>query len=327
MKLRFLRLAGLFLQMTLFAMPSLGQDFIGTRAKSLGGAYRAIASGNDALYYNPAGLPQLPRYSPELHYLSDFSLGQQEVNVSLVDSKAPLVAAGIGYAFEGWDLQNPVISRSHTATLGLALPVVPGILNVGTALKYVNLLDALGALGAVGAGNALNILSADLGILAMIPGGVQLAAVGYNLIPVKTEAMPLSVGLGLAWNLGPISSLFTGQTTTAGSYLNPAGVLQPLSPLSGPLRDLTVSVDYHYRLDDTERGVLSVGAEYLLMSFAPLRLGYENDRLTEKQQMSAGVGFIFPTFAMDVAFQQNLDWQSERQLSFAFKFFLDPYGA
>ena len=125
--------------------------------------------------------------------------------------------------------------------------------------------------------------------------------------------------------LGPISGLY-GADNDGGVLLTLPVFCNLCNPF-GPLRDLTVSVDYHYRLDDTERGVLSVGAEYLLMSFAPLRLGYENDRLTEKQQMSAGVGFIFPTFAMDVAFQQNLDWQSERQLSFAFKFVLDPYGA
>jgi hypothetical protein len=300
------------------AAPLWAQDYVGTRARSLGGAYRAIATGNDAIYFNPAGLPQLPRYSPEVHYLSDFSLGQQEVNISVVDSKSPLIAAGVGYAFAGWDLQNEAISRSHTATLGLGLPVVPGIVNVGAGLKYVNLLDALGA------GDVLNILSADLGVLAMIPGGVQLAAVGYNLVPVKTDSMPLSVGLGFAWNLGPFSSLFTGQGTTVGSYLKPGGIVQPLSPMSGPLRDLTLSTDYHYRLDNTEQGLLSVGAEYLLMAFAPLRVGYENDWQTRKQHLSAGVGFIFPTFAMDIAFRQNLDWKSERQLSFAFKFFLNP---
>ena len=63
------------------------------------------------------------------------------------------------------------------------------------------------------------------------------------------------------------------------------------------------------------------------MSFVPLRLGYEKDWEVETQHLSAGAGCIFPTFAFDVAFRQNLDWVSERQLSFALKFFFDPYGA
>mgnify|MGYP001411582935 CR=1 FL=1 len=303
-----------------FTAPSWAQDFVGTRAKSLGGAYRAIATGNDAIYFNPAGLPQLPRYSPEAHYLTDFSLGQQDINISVVDSKSPFVSAGIGYAFSGWDLNNEQISRSHTATLALAVPLVPSIVNVGTGLKYVNLLDAL-------VGNPNNILSADLGMLVMIPGGLNLAAVGYNLVPVVSDRMPVSVGLGLAWNLGPFSALFGSTGTVAGAMPNPAGVMQPLAPNSGPLRDLGLSVDYHYPAQQSDRGVLSVGAEYLLMSFVPLRMGYEKDWDMDKQHLSAGAGCIFPSFAFDVAFRQNLDWVSERQLSFALKFFFDPYGA
>ena len=65
----------------------------------------------------------------------------------------------------------------------------------------------------------------------------------------------------------------------------------------------------------------------LLMAFAPLRLGYEKDWSTQKQHFSFGVGCIFPSMALDVSFRQNLDWVSERQLSLALKFFLDPYGA
>ena len=155
----------------------------------------------------------LPRYSPG--YITSLIFpGPAGGDVSLVDS-APLVAAGIGYAFEGWDLQNQS-SVEVTATLGLALPVVPGILNVGTALKYVNLVDALGALGAVGAGDALNILSSDLGILAMIPEAFSWRR-WVTTYSVKTEAMPLSVGLGLAWDWDRFL-VCTGQTTTAGSF-------------------------------------------------------------------------------------------------------------
>lgn len=295
------------------------QDFVGTRARSLGGAYRAIASGNDAIYFNPAGLPQLPRYSPEVHYLTDFSEGQQEINVSVVDSKSPWLSAGIGYAFAGWDLQNEQISRRHTATLALATPLVPGVFSLGTGLKYVNLLDALGQ-------NPLNILSADLGFLLTVPGGLQLAAVGYNLVPVLSDSMPLSVGLGFSWNLGPVSALFGSGGTTAGAALNPAGIVQPLSPNAGPLKDLGVSLDYHYPTDQTDKGTLSAGVEYLLLSVIPLRAGYEKDWLRESQHVSVGAGGIFATFAFDLAFRQNLDWESERQLSFALKFFFDPYG-
>ena len=300
-------------------LPAWAQDFVGTRARSLGGAYRAIATGNDAIYFNPAGLPQLPRYSPEAHYLTDFSLGQQDINISLVDSKSPFVSAGLGYAFSGWDLNNEQISRSHTATLALAMPLVPGIVNVGTGLKYVNLLDAI-------IRNPYNILSADLGMLLTIPGGLNLAAVGYNLVPVLSDRMPVSVGLGLAWNLGPLSALFGSSGTVAGAMPNPAGVLQPQATNSGPLRDLGLSLDYHYPAQRTDQGVLSAGLEYLLMSFVPLRLGYEKDWESQKQHLSAGAGCIFASFAFDVAFRQNLDWVSERQLSFAFKFFFDPYG-
>ena len=63
------------------------QDFVGARALSLAEAYRATATGNDAIYFNPAGLVVIPRYSPEFHYQLNLVDDRHQIDARVVDSK------------------------------------------------------------------------------------------------------------------------------------------------------------------------------------------------------------------------------------------------
>src|SRR5919201_5056414 len=65
------------------------------RATSMGGAHAAIASGNDALSVNPAGLAHGRRYHFELDGLYDSRYPAQAVLASLVDSVSTSVATGL----------------------------------------------------------------------------------------------------------------------------------------------------------------------------------------------------------------------------------------
>src|SRR5947209_18532871 len=75
------------------------------RATSMGGAHAAIATSNDALTVNPAGLAQLRRYHLEVDGLTDPRFPAQALMVSIVDSMSSPVATGL--LFSRWGSGQP----------------------------------------------------------------------------------------------------------------------------------------------------------------------------------------------------------------------------
>lgn len=302
------------------------QDFIGARALSLSEAYRATATGNDAIYFNPAGLVVIPRYSPEIHYQLDLVDDQHQIDASVVDSKTSKVAAGIGYTFDG-RLQTGRFSQQHTATLALAVPVFEQLLSVGAGLKYVNVSDAI-------LGNYLNALSADLGALSRLPFGVSLAAVGYNLIPIQSSRVPLSAGFAANLDFGPLSALIFGGTPSYGATANAAGLpsTSSMGQMVGPLANLTLEVDWFLKFATLygTQSRISTGLEYLILETVPIRVGYlwqerDPEEGPHDHLVSVGAGFIVPYFGLDVAYQQSVvpENLSKRVFSCSLKFFLN----
>ncbi len=299
------------------------QDFTGARAMSLGEAYRATASGNDAIYFNPAGLVVIPRYSPETHYQFDLVQEQHVIDISIVDSKTSPMAAGLAYTFNGALTSRR--SLQHTATLALAVPVADRFLSVGAGLKYVNVSDAF-------LGNYLNALSADLGILSRPFGGLSFAAVGYNLIPIQSARAPLSAGFAGALDLGPLSALIFGGSPSFGAMPNAAGTssMSTMGDLVGPLSGWTFEVDWHLAFATLygTQSRWSVGTEYLLLEMVPLRAGYQYEEHAfgtgdEDHLLSVGTGFIIPLFGLDVAYQQSVTRADRAQIAVSLKFFLN----
>ena len=305
----------------LFAPKAGAQDFVGTRAMGLAESYRALATGNDAIYFNPAGLSQTSRYSPELHYNFNLLREQHSFDASMVDSKTSAVAAGLGYTFQGSEFTNRA-KLQHKATLAMAYPLFPRFFHVGVGLKYVNVSDAV-------LGNYLNALSADVGALATLPFGIKLAAVGYNLVPIRSSDVPLSAGFAASLDLGPLSALiFGGNPVGFLPQMTAGGPQTPLDPTAkvGLLSGLTLSVDWHVRFFSLygARQRLSTGIEYLLLDMFVLRAGYMWRSGTENQIASVGVGFMTPVFGFDVALQQNLVNLDDRRFALSIKFFFDP---
>ncbi|HEY4223722.1 MAG TPA: hypothetical protein VGO62_20335, partial [Myxococcota bacterium] len=277
------------------------QDFVGTRALSLSEAYRATATGNDAIYFNPAGIDVIPRYAVELNYQLDLKAQEHTVDISVVDSKTSPMAAGISYTFDDQLAARQAIQ--HKATLALAYPVFDRLLSVGAGLKYVNVSDAI-------LGNYLNALSADVGFLSRLPGGISVAGVGYNLIPIQSQRAPLSAGFGANLDLGPLSAVFFGGGPSLGPRQNAAGmpINSTLGDLVGPLSGLTIEGDWNIDFVTLygPKSRISGGLEYLAFDSVPLRAGYLWDEATQDQKVSVGAGFIVPYFGLDVAYQQSV---------------------
>ena len=131
------------------------QDLKGTRPLGMGHAYRSIAAGNEGIYYNPAAMTAVPRYSPELHYVFNLDRALHEFDLSVVDSLTNAVGIGLGYTFTNREPEDQAV-RGHRATAAIAYPIVPGIFHLGAGFKYLNVEHAL-------SGTFVNALTADTG--------------------------------------------------------------------------------------------------------------------------------------------------------------------
>lgn len=309
--------------MCVCALPAQAQDFVGARALALSEAYRAIATGNDAIYFNPAGLSVLKRYAVEGHYVLSMDDDGHQGDVSLVDSQTNPLAVGLAYTFQGSDLTRRT-TLGHTATVGMAYPLFDQLFSIGVGLKYKNVTDAI-------VGNYLNAVTADLGILSHIPGGISVGAVGYNLIPIRTVEsahVPISAGFALALDLGPLSSLIFGGAPTFGPVQTAAGIPSAGSfgGLRGPLDGLTLSFDWLLDFETLQgtQSRLSGGLEWLVADLVPVRAGYVWDQQTDDHRVSVGIGVIVPNFGFDVGYQQSVVDFDDRVLALSVKGFLNP---
>ena len=75
------------------------------RATAMGGAHAAIATANDAITVNPAGMSQQRRYHLEVDGLYDSRFPAQALMASIVDTTSS--AVGTGFLFERWGSGQP----------------------------------------------------------------------------------------------------------------------------------------------------------------------------------------------------------------------------
>ncbi|MFL5364006.1 MAG: hypothetical protein ACJ781_00865, partial [Myxococcales bacterium] len=103
------------------------------RATAMGGANGAVATGNEALTTNPAGLAQTRRYHLEIDGVSDPHFPAQGLMISLVDSVSAPVATGL--LFSRWGSGQPG-GRGEGWYAGLAYSYGVGSTFVGGMTKY-----------------------------------------------------------------------------------------------------------------------------------------------------------------------------------------------
>lgn len=275
-------IAALLLSLAL-ALPLHAQDLRGARPMGMGQAYRAIGAGNSAIYYNPAAIMAVARYSPEFQLLYNPAVNLWDIDLSLVDSLTNTqLGMGLGYTFTNREPGQEAI-RGHRATAAVAYPLVPRMFFVGASFKYLNIGSAL-------TGTVVNALTADLGMI-LTPGlGLSFALVGYNIIPITTDEAPMSMAAAAAWSMAGLS-LAADWTLDFETKWPPA-------------------MSYHF------------GAEYYLFDMIPLRVGYLNDTIQGDSAISFGTGFSYQLFGFDIAYQQQLEDFNQRSIGVAIKFFV-----
>jgi hypothetical protein len=156
------------------------------RSMAMGGAHSAIATSNDAILVNPAGMSQGPRYHVELDGALDRSFPAQGVIASVVDTKSAPVASGL--LFARWGAGQPGgRAEGWQAQLAYSYPV-SGFF-VGGASKYLHYHTQEGL---------VSKFTQDIGLLAK-RGSLSYALVVQNISLSNTPLSPLTTTAGIAW--------------------------------------------------------------------------------------------------------------------------------
>jgi hypothetical protein len=157
------------------------------RATAMGGAHAAVATSNDAIVVNPAGLSQGRRYHFEADGLYDSRFPAQGVLLSVVDTTSS--AVGTGILFSRWASGQPG-GRGEGWLLGFSYSAqtAPG-LYFGGQSKFTRFYgpDGLTARWAQ-----------DVGVLQR-RGNFSWAAVLQNISTKAIPLFPLTSTVGVAW--------------------------------------------------------------------------------------------------------------------------------
>jgi len=158
-----------------------------SRATAMGGAHAAIATANDALVVNPAGLSQSKRYHFEIDGVYDSHWPAEGVLASIVDTAS--TPMGSGLLFSRWGSGQPG-GRGEGWGLGFAYSSPIGqALFAGGQTKFLRFRGPDGLVAK---------WAEDLGVLSK-SGNFSWAAVVQNISTEKLPLFPLTGTLGVAW--------------------------------------------------------------------------------------------------------------------------------
>lgn len=167
-----------------------GTCFPGARPLGLGGALRAVATGDAGPLLNPSGISLGRAYSLEGGYQYGNSLDTHDFRISAVDSTSAINLGGALYYAYHHDAPGSGLSQvGHLGGATLSFPFLDKVF-LGANIKYLHFRDAAEA--------THSGVTFDAGLTIRPLPQVSVAAVGYNLREVATAWAPLGVGGGAA---------------------------------------------------------------------------------------------------------------------------------
>jgi hypothetical protein len=264
---------------------------VGAKAVGLGNAFVAIANDATTVYWNPAGLVQLPNH--ELIFIH---------NKWIQDVK---------YEYLGWGFPfNKKIS------LGLSLVY----LHMGTIQGYDSNDQPTSEFTCY---DAAILFGAGYRVSAKLSLGGTVKALQEKLEEQKKSAFALDLGAlyhlneKLSWG-GTISNLGATVKFDQARYYLPFKITTGMAWHISP--QFTFSTDFDFSYD--QNTLWRKGIEYNYLNSLFLRVGSEN-RLTEGglgSGFSFGAGLKFSNFEVNYTFSPGTDWGNTYKLSATYRF-------
>lgn len=169
------------------------RDIQSARSYGMGGAYRALGLGTEAVLGNPAAMGLWKMYRMELHGTWDAHTKGAFGGISLMDGKTSDLAAGLDYHLVSIT-HGGTRTTAHFSTLAFAMPITPGVL-IGASVHYLK-------------GNGLllaNATTADAGLLIRFNEGLNLGVSAHNLIDTHNDELTRYYSAHMGFTTGLLS--------------------------------------------------------------------------------------------------------------------------
>lgn len=154
------------------------RDIHSARSYGMGGAYRALGLGTEAVLGNPASIALFRMYRMELHGSWDAAGKDTLGGLSVMDAKTSDLAAGLDYHL--LSLRSGAgRTTAHFTTLALAFPLTQGVL-LGSSVHYLR---------AKGGPFDANATTVNAGLLLRFNESFTAGFSGHNLIDTKNPEL------------------------------------------------------------------------------------------------------------------------------------------
>jgi hypothetical protein len=262
------------------------EEPVTTRTMALGGGTYGAALSTSGIYANPAAMGLARLYHVDSSVLYQPSLSRWSLGSAVVDTTRR-IGAGLSYNYGTIGGED---RSSHDARLALSVALTEG-LALGVTGRYMNHSGTAAAGGQPGV--AYDGFTVDAGLALRPVRFISLGVTGFSLTNPGTRLSPRALGTGFG--------LF-------------------------PTESIGVVGDVYWNLQDADRPRMrwSGGVEVLLER-APLRLGYTFDETRSDQGihiLTAGVGYIDPSFALEAALRQEVSGGSDTTVLVNLRYFM-----
>lgn len=243
------------------------KDVTTARAVALGSS-RAMASGNESVFTNPAAAGTTRHYTAQLDYLhstapADTNDGGDAIILSIGDSLSnPSFPTAIAYRYMSLG-PGGSDTKGWVTDLAVAMPIGEAF-SLGVRGTYLSYKEG---------SRDLSQFTGDLGGLLRL-GIFQVGTVGFNLISVDSP----DAARGVA-----VSAAITDDVTWR---------------LGGDVR-------WQFGFEEARRS-WTVAGEYLLGGILPLRVAYDSDAIRDTTFWSGGSGLIISKFGFDVSYRRDM---------------------
>ncbi|MCP3138884.1 hypothetical protein [Pyxidicoccus xibeiensis] len=154
------------------------RDVMSARAYGMGGAYRALGLGTEAVLGNPAAMALFPAYRVEATGAWDVGLKEGLLGISVVDAATSRLAMGVDYHWVSLG-RGGARSSAHFSSLGVGLPLNQVIL-LGATARYLRLS---------GQSRYVNSVTVDTGLLLRLSPAFIAGVSAHNLIDTDNEEL------------------------------------------------------------------------------------------------------------------------------------------
>lgn len=244
----------------------------GVRAVAMGGARVALATDNDAITLNPAGIAAGRMYSVEVGYADDLRDSERLLSASVVDSQTSELAAGFGYhnfkRRPEWAAAGKQRLRGQRFDLALAGATAQQ-LAFGVSGRYV-IVQRQDEAG--NNADKFKLFTADAGLVYRPSPHVAVGVSGTNLVPSKRPELRPEVAGGVGFQI-------------VGAE---------------------VEFDLRYAAR-TEKLSYALGLSYAAQRMVAVRLGIRYEDATGAWIGGAGIGFMSEVATLDIGSQLRLN--------------------